>query len=119
MPAVNKAPPEQRPADCAQTAHAGCPSDPRCVEVVRVDPLRVGIGQCLGAEDHETGKEQGSVENRLWQRQREYCQEDGSSSEPADGCPANSSALGEPPSEKISEDGSQIEGQQKSQRIAQ
>ena len=85
MPAVNKAPPEQRPADCAQTADADCPSDPRCAEVVRVDPARVGIGQGLGAEDEETGKEQGSVENRRSQRQREYCQEDGSSSEPADG----------------------------------
>jgi len=78
----------------------------------------VGIRQWLGAEDEEAGKEQGSVENRLCERQREYCQEDGSSSEPADGCPANSSAVGEPPSEKISEDGSQIEGQQKFQRIA-
>ena len=30
----------------------------RCAEVVRVDHLRGGIRQCLGAEDEETGKEQ-------------------------------------------------------------
>src|SRR3954468_134426 len=117
MPAVNKAAPEQRPADCAQTAQAGSPSDPLARRWFGWN-LCVGIRQWLGAEDEEAGKEQGSVENRLCERQREYCQEDGSSSEPADGCPANSSAVGEPPSEKISEDGSQIEGQQKFQRIA-
>src|SRR3954452_17255910 len=100
MPAVNKAAPEQTPQIAPRRPTPGCPSDARCAKVVRVDPLRVGIRQCLGVEDEETGKEQGSVENRLWQRHREYCQEDGSSSEPADGCPANSSAVGEPPSGK-------------------
>jgi hypothetical protein len=48
--------------------------------------LTLDLGAILGY--FSEGGSLTAEENRLWQRQREYCQEDGSSSEPADGCPA-------------------------------
>src|SRR3954453_19355062 len=99
MPAVNKAPPSRGPQIAPRQPKPALHPTPVARTWFRWN-LCVGIRQWLGAEDEEAGKEQGSVEKRLCERQREYCQEDGSSSEPADGCPANSSAVGEPPSEK-------------------